>query len=53
MYKCLPVKGWTLQDQKNIASPIFGVKWIDITGDGVKELVVFSMKGVYIFQVCI
>lgn len=52
LYKCIPVKGWILHDQKDMASPVFGVKWIDITGDGVKELVVFSMKGLYIFQVC-
>lgn len=24
---------------------------MDLTGDGVKELIVFTMKGLYIFQV--
>lgn len=38
-------------ETKKVVSPVLGVKYIDLTGDGVKELAVFTMKGVYIFQV--
>ncbi|GJQ66742.1 hypothetical protein Trydic_g4682 [Trypoxylus dichotomus] len=41
---------WRILETKNVVSPIFRIKYIDITSDGVRELVVFTMKGLYIFQ---
>ncbi|KRT83280.1 hypothetical protein AMK59_4597 [Oryctes borbonicus] len=41
---------WRIMETKNVVSPIFRIKYVDVTADGVKELVVFTMKGLYIFQ---
>lgn len=41
---------WYVSDIRTFASPIFGIKYHDITGDGVKELIVLTMKGVIILQ---
>ncbi|XP_076260222.1 KICSTOR complex protein kaptin-like [Rhynchophorus ferrugineus] len=41
---------WYLEELKHIAAPILCVKHLDLTGDGVRELVVFSMKGLHVFQ---
>ncbi|KAJ8942623.1 hypothetical protein NQ318_013336 [Aromia moschata] len=43
-------RGWCLEELKKMAAPILGIKYIDISGDGVKELVVLSMKGVHVLQ---
>lgn len=43
-------KGWCLEDLKKMKAPILDLKYFDICGDGVKELVVFSMKGIHILQ---
>lgn len=51
LYKQYYNEKWELDEIKKVSSPIFGLKHADVTGDGVKELVVFSMKGVHIFQV--
>ncbi|XP_019868581.1 KICSTOR complex protein kaptin isoform X2 [Aethina tumida] len=50
LYKYIENKGWKLDELRKFASPILGVKYVDITGDGVKELIVFSMKGIHILQ---
>lgn len=42
--------GWYISDVRHFASPILGLKYVDITGDGVKELVVLTMKGIIILQ---
>lgn len=42
---------WCLEEVKKFASPILGIKYVDIVGDGVKELVVMSLRGVHILQV--
>ncbi|KAK9702111.1 hypothetical protein QE152_g30175 [Popillia japonica] len=41
---------WRILETKSLVSPIFRIKYLDITADGVKELIVFTMKGLYIFQ---
>ncbi|XP_031351804.1 KICSTOR complex protein kaptin-like isoform X2 [Photinus pyralis] len=41
---------WFVSNIRTFASPIFGVKYHDITGDGVKELIVLTMKGIIILQ---
>ncbi|CAH2000192.1 unnamed protein product [Acanthoscelides obtectus] len=41
---------WYLEEVKKISGPILGVKYIDMDGDGVKDLVIFSTKGVHILQ---
>ncbi|KAJ8923985.1 hypothetical protein NQ315_006761 [Exocentrus adspersus] len=43
-------KGWCLEDVKKIAAPVLGIKYIDISGDGVRELVILGMKGVHVLQ---
>lgn len=44
---------WYLEELKHIAAPVLSVKHVDLTGDGVRELVVFSMKGLHVYQVII
>lgn len=41
---------WIMIDKMRLVSPIFQIRHLDLTGDGVNELIVFTMKGVYIFQ---
>ncbi|KAJ8981807.1 hypothetical protein NQ317_007393 [Molorchus minor] len=43
-------KGWCLEELKKIAAPVLGLKYVDVSGDGVKELVILSMKGVHVLQ---
>lgn len=42
---------WWLEEMKRISSPILGLKCIDMSGDGVKDFVILSMKGIHILQV--
>lgn len=51
LYKFNKEKGWCLTDIKKIGAPIFGIMSVDITGDGIKELIVLTIKGVHILQV--
>lgn len=45
------VNGTTvLKEIKKIVSPIFNIQYFDIIGDGVKELIVLTMKGLYVLQ---
>ncbi|CAH1394130.1 unnamed protein product [Nezara viridula] len=41
---------WMLRGQHKFSHSIHSINYIDITGDGVKELVVVTMLGVQIFQ---
>ncbi|KAG5899512.1 hypothetical protein JTB14_008201 [Gonioctena quinquepunctata] len=50
MYKKHRKKGWYLEEMKIIAAPILNLKYIDMTGDGVKDLVVLSIRGVHVLQ---
>lgn len=43
-------KEWWLHEIKKLSSPIFSIKYSDLTGDGVKDLLVFSMKGLHVLQ---
>ncbi len=40
-----------LISQRSFADPILALTQVDITGDGVKELAVLSLKGLHILQV--
>ncbi|RZC40634.1 kaptin-like, partial [Asbolus verrucosus] len=50
LYKRDPDRGWCLEELKLFASPIISMKYVDVIEDGVKELVVLSMKGVHFLQ---
>ncbi|CAH1116569.1 unnamed protein product [Phaedon cochleariae] len=50
LYEKNKEKGWCLEEIKTFSAPILGIKYIDITGDGVKDLVVLSMRGVHVLQ---
>ncbi|KAL3285500.1 hypothetical protein HHI36_000032 [Cryptolaemus montrouzieri] len=50
LYKYHADKKWWLEEVKEVSSPIFAVKYVDLTGDGVREMIVYSMKGVHVFQ---
>ncbi|XP_018575978.1 KICSTOR complex protein kaptin-like [Anoplophora glabripennis] len=50
LLKHIEQKGWCLEDLKKIAAPVLGLKYLDVSGDGVKELVVLGMKGVHVLQ---
>ncbi|XP_059484563.1 KICSTOR complex protein kaptin isoform X2 [Neocloeon triangulifer] len=41
---------WVLWDQMTLSSPIYSLLYIDMTSDGMKELVALTLKGVYIVQ---
>lgn len=51
LYKFNKEKGWCLTNIRKLGAPIFGIMCEDITGDGVKEFIVLTMKGVHILQV--
>lgn len=51
LYKKKGEKGWCLEEIKSIVAPILGLKYVDMSGDGVKDLVILSMKGVHVLQV--
>lgn len=42
---------WNLTDRRNFDSPVHSMSYLDLTGDGVRELVVLTQRGVYILQV--
>ncbi|XP_074034569.1 KICSTOR complex protein kaptin [Leptinotarsa decemlineata] len=50
MYKKDKKGNWCLEELKKISAPVLGLKYIDITGDGVKDLVILSMRGVHVLQ---
>lgn len=50
LYKFKKEKGWCLTDLKKVGVPILGLLNMDINGDGVRELIVLTMKGVHVFQ---
>lgn len=56
LYKAVHIEDSTDYEMKlievmKLVGPIFHLLYMDITGDGVKELIVFTMKGLYIYQV--
>lgn len=50
LYKYKKEKGWCLIDLKKVGVPILGLLNLDVNGDGVRELIVLTMKGVHVFQ---
>lgn len=42
--------GWNLQWRRSFPAPIVGVRYADLTGDGVKEVIVITTSGVQILQ---
>lgn len=56
MYKyqeCAPDKSgtWLLISQRSFANPIHSVLYLDVTGDGVREFVILTLRGIHIMQV--
>ncbi|KAF5288484.1 hypothetical protein FQA39_LY15413 [Lamprigera yunnana] len=49
-YEYNETQGWHVLDIRHFATPILGLKYVDITGDGIKEITVLTMKGVVILQ---
>lgn len=49
-YKFDEKQGWVLLDIRKFPAPIFSIKHVDVTGDGVKELLILTMKGVHVLQ---
>lgn len=41
---------WKKTGQIELANPIHGIQYLDVTGDGVKELLVLTLCGVHIMQ---
>ncbi|XP_053595945.1 KICSTOR complex protein kaptin isoform X2 [Microplitis demolitor] len=41
---------WILMDKKKFDSPVHSMCYLDLTGDGLKELVVLTQRGVYFLQ---
>jgi hypothetical protein len=41
---------WQLIWQKTFAAPVIGVRYADLTGDGVSELIVITTRGVQVLQ---
>lgn len=50
LYKFRKDKGWCLTDFKKVGVPILGLLNMDVNGDGIRELIVMTMKGVHVFQ---
>ena len=46
----LTEQGWRLGWTRSLSAPVLGVRWEDVTGDGVRELVVVTTRGVQVFQ---
>ena len=42
---------WFLLSQRSFANPIHSILYLDVTGDGVKEFVILTLRGVHIMQV--
>lgn len=42
---------FVLMSKYQIAFPVHGLKYADVTGDGFRELVAVSVRGIHLFQV--
>jgi hypothetical protein len=42
--------GWRLDWQRSLPAPILGLHQLDMTGDGLRELVVVTTRGVQVLQ---
>ena len=43
-------QGWNLAWTRSLSAPVLGLRWEDVTGDGVRELVVVTTRGVQVLQ---
>ena len=43
-------QGWSLAWTRSLSAPVLGLRWEDVTGDGVRELVVVTTRGVQVLQ---
>jgi len=41
---------WELEWSRSLPAPVLGVRWVDMTGDGLRELVVVTSRGVQVLQ---
>lgn len=56
-YKFQPAEGgqdgqFQLQWTRSFKSPLLSIIYLDLTGDGLRELAVLTLKGLHILQVC-
>lgn len=51
VYKYQQCSAWTLVSQRSFANPIHSILYLDVTGDGVREFVILTLRGVHILQV--
>ena len=47
---CQETDSWRLDWQRSLAAPILHIKYVDLTGDGVRELVVVTTQGAQVLQ---
>lgn len=54
-YKFSPAgsRQFQLQWRRSFTSPLLSINYLDLTGDGVRELAVLTLKGLHILQVCV
>ena len=43
-------QGWRLAWTRSLSAPVLGLRWEDVTGDGVREVVVVTTRGVQVLQ---
>ena len=43
-------QGWRLGWTRSLSAPVLGLRWEDVTGDGVREVVVVTTRGVQVLQ---
>ncbi|GLV39591.1 hypothetical protein CBL_08343 [Carabus blaptoides fortunei] len=49
-YKYLKPDGWQLEGIKSFANPLYAMSYVDVTGDGLRELIVLTLRGVHVIQ---
>jgi hypothetical protein len=42
---------WFLLSRRSFANPVHSILYLDVTGDGVKEFVILTLRGIHIMQV--
>jgi hypothetical protein len=52
-YTPIPQAKYSLLWQKSFSCPVIGVDRLDIVGDGLDDLIVVTLKGIHIVQVCL
>jgi len=50
VYRQLDNVEWELEWSRSLPAPVLGVRWEDMTGDGLRELVVVTTRGVQVLQ---